>query len=232
MDYSRFTIVIPTLNEQENIGRMIRRLLSAYRGADILVVDDGSTDATLKEVRAFSSKNRKVGLLDRSRKKDKGIAQSELDGILHSRTKYAIIIDADFQHPYELIREIAHELEMGNRIVIATRRHTVNWELHRKIASEIVKRTGQALLKINKKKSSKDPFSGFFGIEREFVIEIFKKNKNFYMDGRFLFEILKHVERGTRVCDVPYTFSNRLAGVSKMGVRQGIAIFKSYFVWD
>ena len=172
-----------------------------------------------------------MAILDRKNKVQKGITISEIEGMLHSRTKYCIIMDADFQHPCELVRNIARELKKGNMLVIATRRHTINWELHRKIASEIVKKIGIALLILNNKHPSNDPFSGFFGIECIFFRELWKQNNNLFLEGRLMFEILKRVDRSTKIKDVPYVFRSRDIGVSKMGIRQGIAIFKSYFIW-
>ena len=64
MDYSSVTVIIPTLNESENIGELIRMITGTYPGIKITVADDGSTDGTGKIVRAIGKANGKVKLLD------------------------------------------------------------------------------------------------------------------------------------------------------------------------
>ena len=106
--YDDFTVVLPTLNEQGTIGRIIERILSEYEGISIVVANDGSTDGTKKIVLGYSGKDKSVRLIDRhARKLEKGLTASVVDGIMLSETRYAIVMDADLQHPPAKIKEIA-----------------------------------------------------------------------------------------------------------------------------
>ncbi|MHA1186595.1 MAG: glycosyltransferase family 2 protein [Candidatus Heimdallarchaeota archaeon] len=64
-DYRFVTVITPTFNENENIGLLMETLTDTYKNVSIIVADDGSTDGTREQVRAFHKKNPNVVLLDR-----------------------------------------------------------------------------------------------------------------------------------------------------------------------
>ncbi len=87
------TIIIPTLNEQENIGRMISHLLSIHPLLSIIVSDDGSTDGTSEIVKEWNLKNKKIFFLDRKGEPIKGLTISLVDALNIVKTKYFFVID-------------------------------------------------------------------------------------------------------------------------------------------
>lgn len=232
VDYDDFTIILPTLNEEENVGNIIGTLTRSYKGINILVSDDGSTDGTKRIVDAISAKNKKVKFLDRSKSKTKGLTASIIEGFERITTKYGVVMDADMQHPTEEVAKIAMNLRKGDDISVAVRAKFDNWELYRKIISRVLVTLSYMILYVRGKQVCSDVFAGYFGARRKIVVDIVKKNRGrFVNDGqKMLFDLLKCINRGTiRISEVPYTFHQRKAGTSKAGIKHAIALFQSYF---
>lgn len=233
VDYSQFTIVIPTLNEKRTIGELVRYILRNYYACSVLVMDDGSTDGTKMIVREFAKRDKRVRLLDRSSLGlARGLTASVVDGVLKSSTKYAIVIDADMQHPPGKIKDIAEGLVAGSELVVANRARVTNWAPYRRIISRAFMYFGKLVLFVTAKETCVDIFSGFFGVKRGIFVGVYEKNKDrFVGEGyKVLFDFLKCVDRGAlRISNVPFVFNIREFGASKAGWGQGIALLRSFF---
>jgi dolichol-phosphate mannosyltransferase len=231
-DYSEFTIILPTLNEEKTIGEMLRRILRSYRGCSVIVVDDGSEDLTREIVKGFAKQNHRVRLLDRSLMGlERGLTASVIYGILKAGTKYVIVIDADLQHPPEKIRDVAQKLGSGYDLVVANRAKVTNWAAYRKIISRAFMYAGKILLFVEARETCVDIFSGFFGIRRAVFLSVYRRNrKRFVGEGyKVLFDFLKCVDRGTlKIANVPFVFNIREAGSSKASIAQGMALLRSF----
>lgn len=232
-DYSDFTMILPTLNEEKTVGEMLRRISRSYPGCEVIVVDDGSDDLTKSIVKGFAKQNSRVKLFDRSvLGLEKGLTASVIYGIAKSRTKYVIAIDADLQHPPEKIRDVARKLLAGYDLVVANRARVTNWAAYRKLISRAFMYAGKIVLFASAKETCVDIFSGFFGIKRELFVSVYSRNKNrFVGDGyKVLFDFLKCVDRGTlKIGDVPFVFNAREYGSSKASLEQGVALVRSFF---
>ena len=233
MNYGNFTVVLPTLNEAETVGALIRRLAKSYPGIRIIVVDDGSTDSTKSIVYTASRRNGNIRLLDRSKSRvEKGLTASVADGIIKSRTRFAIVMDADMQHPTGTIKEMARELGTGRDLVVATRASVKGWALHRKLISKTLMLVGYAALAIKGGERPGDIFSGFFGIDRRLFSRVYNSNRGRFVGGGYkvLFDFLKSVRHGSiSIGEVPYSFGLRSHGASKAGFRQGVLLVESFF---
>ncbi|MHA2031820.1 MAG: glycosyltransferase [Candidatus Kariarchaeaceae archaeon] len=225
------TIIIPTLNEQENIGRMISHLLSIHPLISIIVADDGSTDGTSKIVTEWNQKNQKVSFLDRKEKPIKGLTISLVDGLNMAKTKYFFVIDCDFQHPPEKISEGLKLLSAGNQLVIGCRSSVEGWGISRKIISWGATTLGKFSLLIRHKQRPKDIVSGFFGGEVDFVRDLIKKHpKTVSPKGyKLLFDLLKVIPRKTPIGEFSYVFNVRELGESKIGMKHILVYFRSLF---
>ena len=78
-------VIIPTLNESQNISKLLVKLSRLYKNIDILVVDDNSTDGTYDIVLKLASKLKNIKII--SRKKDIGIGSAHLRGISYAYKK-------------------------------------------------------------------------------------------------------------------------------------------------
>ena len=233
MDYKDFTVILPTLNEEQTIGMLIRRLTGKYGGISVMVVDDGSKDGTGRIVNGISKGNRRVRFFDRSKAHLKrGLTASAVDGILESRTRFAIVMDADLQHPTDVIKFMAPKLIKGNELVVAIRADVKGWKFYRKVISKILIGVGYAILVITGRSRCDDIFSGFFGVNRGFFTKRYNANKGRFVPGgyKILYDFLKCTRNGDMLIDqIPYSFGLRKHGTSKAGFKQGMLLFKSFF---
>ncbi len=106
MDLNSLTVVIPTLNERDGIGKVIDEVLSVGVPKErILIVDGGSTDGTTEVAR---SKGVKV-----IHQEGKGKADALRTAFRHINTPYALIIDGDYSYPAKHIPELLERAENG-----------------------------------------------------------------------------------------------------------------------
>ena len=128
------SIVIPCLNEQDVIGETLSRVSEVAVGSfplrtiEIIVVDDGSVDATVALVRRFKPpENVVVRVLSFTRNFGHQVAVSA--GIQHSQGKAVAVLDADLQDPPELLPEMVMKIEEGYDVVTGKRisREGRNW---------------------------------------------------------------------------------------------------------
>lgn len=207
------SVIVPTYNERENIAILIPRIFSslennAMRG-EVIVVDDGSPDGTADVAEKLGGKY-PVRVLRRPRKE--GLSSAVIAGFEKAEGDVIGVIDADLSHPPEEIPTLARPLlEKSADITVASRYvrggSIENWPLGRRIVSK-----GAGLL-AKPVANLKDPLSGFFFFRRS-VIDGKKLNPTGYKIG--LEVIVK--SGGARIFEIPYTFSDRTRGESKLGI--------------
>jgi glycosyltransferase involved in cell wall biosynthesis len=99
------SIVVPAYNEEQAIDRFNRRLAAVRRElslpSEVIFVNDGSSDNTLGQLRRLRAGDPSIGIVDLSRNFGKEIALTA--GLDHARGDVVVVIDADLQHPPELI---------------------------------------------------------------------------------------------------------------------------------
>jgi polyisoprenyl-phosphate glycosyltransferase len=117
------SVVVPVLDEENNLPELQRRLRAALTGLDgpyeVLYVDDGSTDGSPGIVRGWAAAGEPVRLIQLSRNFGMEIAMSA--GIDHARGDYTVLMHADLQDPPELIPEMLTLAREGADVVYARR---------------------------------------------------------------------------------------------------------------
>ena len=117
------TIVIPAYNESARLGRTLDRILHFVQqeawGAEIIVVDDGSTDRTAEIVQTFAREHSSVRLLSNPGNRGKGY--SVRNGVLHANGEFILFTDADLSSPIEEAPKLFAALEDGSDIAIGSR---------------------------------------------------------------------------------------------------------------
>lgn len=121
----KVTILLPAYNEQESIpllyDAMIRVANDNNRYAwEFLLVNDGSSDNTLKEIEKLHEKDTRFTYVDLSRNYGKEIAM--MAGFDHVTSDAVIIMDSDLQHPTNVIPQMLAEWENGYKDVYAQRK--------------------------------------------------------------------------------------------------------------
>ncbi len=186
----------------------------------MIISDDGSRDRTQEIVREYNRKNEKIKLLDRSEKAVHGLTASVVDASKTVKTKYIVVMDGDLQHPPEKIKDIVKELRKGNYIVAGARRKVFD-------ISKAATLLGKSRLLL-KGATCDDILSGFFGIKTKLMQNI-NKNK-FEMQGyKALFDILKNINKNTRIKNICYDFGMRKRGCSKIELKQIISFLRALF---
>jgi glycosyltransferase involved in cell wall biosynthesis len=117
------SIVIPAFNESGNVefiydalSKVLKKVNLTY---EIIFVDDGSKDDTNEKVRIISKRDKRVRLISFSRNFGKEIATTA--GIQLATGSATIIVDADGQHPVELIPEFIKLWKEGNKVIVGIR---------------------------------------------------------------------------------------------------------------
>ena len=224
-EYKDITVIIPTLNEEKNIEKLITILKKTYKGIAIIIIDDGSKDNTQSVAKYAGAQ-----VIDRSKKPIHGLCISVIEGIQAAKTEYAIVMDGDMQHPYEKIEEIAEKLQHCG-LVVGTREQVLNdWPLHRRLMSKLAIMLGHLRLMINGV-YCEDIVSGFFGIQTKLFKEVIAKNYDKYeLAGyKVLFDTLKYLPKNTKVYQLKYDFGLREAGTSKINYHHVLYYFRSLF---
>lgn len=208
-----FALVVPTLNEADNIDTLLSAVTKALSQTDyeyeIVVVDDGSTDGTVEKVREWSNRDTRIRVL--SRKGERGLAGAVLYGWSQSSANLLGVIDADMQHPPELLPEVlraAEEADIAIGSRYAKERGVKGWNPVRAAVSKLSTLAAAPL--ISKNLGVTDPMSGFFIVHRRCIEGLSFQTTGF----KLLLEILVR-GRIHSAREVPYQFGLRKAGRSK-----------------
>jgi dolichol-phosphate mannosyltransferase len=220
--YNSFSIVLPVLNEEKNIHKLIFLINKNLRGFryEIIFVDDNSKDNTKKVIKYYVSKNIKYYL----RKKNNDLTLSCFFGIKKSQYRNIIIMDSDLQHhPKYLPKMINIYLKKNADFVVAVRNFKKDMELGttRKYTSIFLSFTFNFFLGHR----VSDPMSGFFMFKKN----IYNKHKNIlYGKGWKILADLIYNKENFLIKELPFKFFKRSASSSKMSLEVLINIIKLF----
>jgi len=200
------TIIIPTLNEEHNIGKLVEQL--KQYSSDIIVADDGSTDRTREIAQRAGAR-----VVDRRNKMIKGITAAVMDAAKEIKTESIVVMDADFQHPPEKVKQIIDLLQKSDIVVAQRKRIIGTWSLMRRLQSRIA--TKLAYVRIGNK--VKDPLSGFFGIKTKLLNNLDKTTWE-PRCFKILFAILKSC-KNAKIATLEYDFDLRKQDKSKIRLK-------------
>lgn len=215
---AKLSIIVPTYNESQNIVRMldsIAETLSPYKGSEIIVVDDNSPDGTAEMAKSHAkiiSTKKKIRIEIISRNGKFGLSSAIVKGVQSATGDFLVIMDGDFSHPPQVIPSIIQALQDSNYDIVIASRYVkggsiIGWPFKRRLMSKGATKIARYGLGID----VKDPVSGFFAFRRD-IINGLKFDAIGY---KMLLEILVKT-KGARVKEIPYTFTNRRIGTSKL----------------
>lgn len=205
------SIIIPILNESENIEELVKRILKSTDNVQVIFVDDGSNDGTRHILKQICVHNEKIDYV--FNEKRLGHMGSYLIGISKAKSQNIVIMDGDLQHPPEVLPDFQYAMQRGYNIVIGTRYLAHKFIGRRKLSRGIISHIAEYILKITVPpcRGISDPISGFVGFNRNLVIPI---NKS--MKGNKLLPFLIVANERARIGYVPYNFHERENGQSKI----------------
>jgi dolichol-phosphate mannosyltransferase len=220
----KFALVIPTLNEAENLPTLFDRIRQAMSQVEmpyeVIVVDDDSRDGTDDVVQKFAETDPRIRLL--VRRGQRGLAGAVIHGWQHTDADLLGVIDADLQHPPELLPSLIAAMNQGNDLAVASRyangNGTNGWNAARYAVSRLGTLVSMPLQRPGIR--VKDPLSGYFVVRRECIEGLNLQPTGF----KILLEILVRA-RLKSVVEVPFHFGLRSAGKSKADMKVALEYF-------
>ena len=224
--HPKLGLVIPTLNEAGNIRTLLTELQKTMSQApvayELLVVDDDSKDGTAEIARECSQQDPRIRVFVRKGKR--GLAGAVIHGWKQTDANLLGVIDADLQHPPEVLPRLIGPVLNGNDIAIASRYASGNgdgigeWNKLRAFISRAGTLATAPLQKKNMR--IRDPLSGFFVVHRECIEGLELQPEGF----KILLEILVR-GRIQRPVEVPFHFATRHSGKSKADLKVALSYF-------
>ena len=204
------SIVVPVYNEEAGIAafwtRLAPVLASLACSEEVIFVDDGSSDGTLAQLMSLRHRDPRVRIVSLSRNFGKEIALTA--GLDHAEGNAVIPIDADLQHPPEVIVELVAGWRAGSDIVIALRRDRATDTLARRAASSLFHRVFARLTTMPVVRDAGD-----FRLMSHAVVDALRRlpERTRFMKGLYAWV-------GFTQTTVSYDIEPRLEGRSKYGV--------------
>lgn len=223
----KYFIVIPTYNEAENIGKLIKEILQLPYDFEILVIDDNSKDGTGEKVKELTVHDNRISSIQRPSKL--GYASAVKEGFkyaLNHKVDAVIQMDADFSHSPAYLKEFVNYIE-SYQVVIGSRYikggGTVNWSLKRKALSYFA----NIYVRIFTGMEIHDATTGYRIYRKEVLEGInFEQIKS---DGyAFIIEMsFLCWQKGVSFKEIPIVFVEREKGFSKISKR---IIWEAFFL--
>ena len=218
---AKLALVVPTLHEVANIERVLQRIRSSLDPLgipyELIVVDDDSRDGTAEVVQKISDSDPRVRLL--VRRNARGLGGAVIHGWERSEAKIVGVMDADLQHPPEILPQLWKAMESGADVALASRYaeqgsprnwHPVRYGLSR-LAIWLTLPLQKPAIRVQ------DPMAGFFLVRRACLRDVHIETQGF----KILLEILVKGNIQS-VTEVPFCFGLREAGSSKAGIKEGL----------
>ncbi|HKA13522.1 MAG TPA: polyprenol monophosphomannose synthase [Myxococcota bacterium] len=218
---SRCIVVVPTYNEAENLPLFVPAVLAQDPRVEVLVVDDDSPDGTGKCADDLAIADPRVHVLHRSHKQGLGPAyRAGIARALELGAECVVQMDADFSHPPAMLTPMLdaladHDVVSGSRYLEGIT--VVNWPIERILISYF----GNAYVRRVTGLRITDTTGGFRCIRREMIerLGIERVAANGYA---FQIELNYRLARaGARVKEIPFFFTDRRRGTSKLSWRIG-----------
>ena len=219
-DTPAISVVIPTREEADNVGPLVARLERVLPDlpVEIIFVDD-SDDHTPDAIRSLESSRAVYLIHRRPEERAGGLGGAVVAGIRASRAAHVCVMDADLQHPPELLEDLYLEaLETASDLVVASRFCAGGdkgaFGRLRSALSRVSTRAAVMLFPTRLWHVT-DPMSGCFMVRRDAVDLDRLRPRGF----KILLEILVR-SPGLRVSEVPFGFGERHAGRTKASARE------------
>jgi dolichol-phosphate mannosyltransferase len=209
------SVVIPTLNERDNVEPLLRLLAAAlpFSSWEAIFVDDDSRDGTADHVRAIARRDPRVRCVQRIGRR--GLATACIEGVLASAAPFVAVMDADLQHDEQLLPQMLAILDRGEAELVIGSRYVAGggvgaWDRGRARISGFATWLARVICKTD----VADPLSGFFMCRREVFERALRR-----MSGqgfKVLLDLLASSPQPIRVAELPYVFRQRQHGESKL----------------
>ena len=206
------SIIVPVLNEAANLSELAERLRAALATVDatweVVLIDDGSTDGTLAALRALNAGDARFKAISLSRNfgKERAIAA----GLAYARGDAAVLIDADLQHPPELIGEFVKQWRQGFDVVYGQRLDRATDGLVRRRLAQVYYHVFRAL-----SRTTLPPGAGDFRLLSRRAVDAMNRLGERERFNKGLYSWIGFPSAG-----VPYRVAERKSGTAKWSLRK------------
>jgi len=226
MSIPAVTLVIPTLNERDNIAPLLAEIGTALGDItwEAVFVDD-SRDGTDGVIERLACSDPRIRLLHRTGT-GLSLASAVVDGIARARGDYICVLDADLQHPPDRIVAMLDEARRTGADIVVASRYVPGGSAGglagplRHLYSVGLKQLSRAMFP-RRLAGITDPLGGYFLMRRDLVQGVRLRPIGY----KILLEVLVRTH-WRRVREVPYRFRPRQHGVSKADLPQGITFLR------
>jgi dolichol-phosphate mannosyltransferase len=208
-------LVVPTYNERDRLSELVRAIFATYDASgiegELVIVDDNSPDGT-GDVADELARKFPVRVVHRAGKL--GLGTAVIEGFNAADAEIVGVIDADLSHPPVLVPRMLAALQTERADIVIASRYvqgggTRNWETSRVLMSRFACALASGLTPV------RDATSGFFLMRRDRARDVTISAGGF----KICLELLIRSEPRL-VIEVPYVFTGRTAGESKMNWRE------------
>lgn len=217
----RFSLIIPTYNERNNVESIVKQLTSLLEPVlpgdyELILVDDDSPDRTWEVALALTESYPSLRVM--RRQGERGLSSAVIRGWQVARGELLGVIDADLQHPPEVLLELLNTLQSGYDLALASRHveggGVSEWSAVRRFLSRGAQVLGLIILPSVVGRVT-DPMSGYFLLRRDAIANRPLNPKGY----KILIEV---IGRGNvkLIGEVGYVFQERTHGESKVTWRQ------------
>jgi dolichol-phosphate mannosyltransferase len=122
-------VVIPTLNERDNVPLVVQRLNRVLAGIawEAVFVDDDSPDGTADAVRALARQQGNIRCVQRLGRR--GLSSACIEGILSTAAPYVAVMDGDLQHDEALLPQMLAKIKAEHLDIVVASRHVADGSL-------------------------------------------------------------------------------------------------------
>jgi dolichol-phosphate mannosyltransferase len=208
-------VIIPTLNERENVAALVDRLEAAVAGIrwEAVFVDDDSPDGTADLVRELGQQQSNIRCVQRLGRR--GLSSACIEGILASSAPFIAVMDADMQHDEALLPKMLATIKERQLDVVIGTRYGANGSVgdlqrSRVVISGLASRLARLVIKAE----LTDPLSGFFLIARGAFAATMRDLSG--QGFKILLDIFASSPRPLAFAELPFHFRRRVNGESKL----------------
>lgn len=221
---SKYSVLLPTYNERENLPVIIWLLTKTFHehniDYEIIVIDDNSPDGTLEIAKQLQKIYGEDRILLRPRSGKLGLGTAYVHGIQHATGDFIFILDADMSHHPKFMPEMIRLQQAKNLDVVTGTRYAGNggvygWDLKRKVISRGANFLATVLLRPG--------VSDLTGSFRLYKKEVLSTLISSCISKGYVFQMEMMVRArqfNYTIGEVPITFVDRVFGDSKMGAME------------
>lgn len=215
------SLVVPTYNESQNVGKIVYQLTQLLDDSisgeyELILVDDNSPDRTWEVALALTEEYSQLRVM--RREDERGLSSAVIRGWQVAHGEILGVIDADLQHPPETLIQLLQKMQQGADMAVASRHledgGVSDWSITRRFLSRGAQVLGLLILP-NILGRVSDPMSGYFLVRRSAIAGPVLDPLGY----KILLEVIGRGNIDT-IAEVGYVFQERESGESKVTWKQ------------